>query len=112
MMTRINLTSWLLAFAALTVIAPCVTAGQFKKPVFYKLPTRSGPVAVVVADFNGDSNLDLATADGAKSEVSILMGKGKGAFRQAMSFSVQVPSDLGVGDFNGDHIPDLAVVEF
>jgi len=109
-MTR--MISALLVLAGLTVVAPSAIAGQFKKPVYYKLPTRSGPASMVTADFNGDGNLDLAIGDGATSQISVLMGKGKGAFHAAKSFSAQVPSDLGVGDFNGDHIPDLAVVEY
>jgi hypothetical protein len=109
-MTRII--SALLVLAGLTVVSPSAIAGEFKKPVYYKLPTRSGPASMVTADFNGDGNLDLAIGDGATSQISVLMGKGKGAFHAAKSFSAQVPSDLGVGDFNGDHIPDLAVVEY
>ena len=76
---------------------------------------------IVSADFNGDGNMDLALAqDGppnssAGGAVLILPGNGDGTFRAPVTVPVNVAvhnlaaMSLGVGDFNRDGIPDLAV---
>jgi hypothetical protein len=46
------------------------------------------PVAVVVADFNGDGRLDLAVADYDDVSVSILLGTGGGTFATAKAYGV------------------------
>jgi len=71
------------------------------------------PVAIVVADFNGDGIPDLAITD-AVSTVTVLLGNGDGTFMAAPALTTGtypvVPGGLVVADFNGDGIPDLAVV--
>ena len=68
------------------------------------------PHAVVVADFNSDGFLDVATANTATNDVTVLLGIGTGAFAAAVSYPVGVnPSSLAAGDFSGDGVPDLAV---
>ena len=72
------------------------------------------PACVVVADFNGDGNLDLATANLSSSNVTVLLGNGIGGFTPApASPAVQgiAPVSMAVGDFNGDYIPDLAIAD-
>ena len=82
--------------------------GSFQVPVTY--PAGSTPRAIVVADFNKDGNLDLATADNSGNNVSVLLGAGDGTFQPARNYFVGTqPVDLAVGDFNGDGKPDLAV---
>ena len=69
----------------------------------------SAPRSVTVGDFNGDSIQDLATADQASDNVSILLGRGDGTFLSAQNFGVGGgPRSVTVGDFNGDSIQDLA----
>ncbi|MFL6334489.1 MAG: FG-GAP-like repeat-containing protein [Pyrinomonadaceae bacterium] len=83
--------------------------GSFQAP--QQLRVGSAPARVAAADLNNDGNLDLAVAGGAGS-VFVLLGAGDGTFRQVPDLTV-VPgtdnTDLAVGEFNGDAIPDLAV---
>ncbi len=81
-------------------------AGGFGKVTEFAV----GPAvaAVVSADFNTDSHLDLAVTY--SSRVSILLGNGAGEFVQASDYPGGLrPLSLAVGEFNGDGNPDLAV---
>jgi hypothetical protein len=70
-----------------------------------------GPTSVVVGDFNGDGNLDLATANSDIQSVSILSGDGTGEFTAAGAHGVgNAPVEVEVGDFNTDGNLDLATV--
>jgi len=72
----------------------------------------SGPYSVVVGDFNGDGIQDLATANWAAGNVTVLLGNGSGKFSAAPGSPFAVgayPESLVVGDFNGDGVQDLAV---
>lgn len=67
----------------------------------------SFPQGAVVADFNGDGNLDIAFAGG--SGLTVLLGKGDGTFTSVTAPDLMYAAGIAVGDFNGDGIPDLAV---
>jgi hypothetical protein len=64
---------------------------------------------LLTGDFNGDGRPDLATTNGGSGDVTVLLGVGDGAFREAGRFAVGGdPYALLTGDFNGDGRPDLA----
>jgi hypothetical protein len=68
------------------------------------------PMAIGVADFNGDGTDDLAVVNIGADTVSVLLGNGDGTFQPKHDYAVgDRPSAVAVGDFNGDGIPDLAV---
>lgn len=71
-----------------------------------------GLISVVVADFNGDGNLDVEgmNSSGYSATFSILLGKGDGTFVTAPTYAVNGAPQVGVSaDFNNDGIPDIAV---
>jgi hypothetical protein len=89
--------------------------GQFGPPVSF--PVDCAPVQVLVADFNQDGHADLVVVGTpvGTADISVLLGRGDGTFESPMDFAsvnaVQGAVALTVGDFNGDGIPDLAVLD-
>jgi hypothetical protein len=68
------------------------------------------PYSVAVGDFNGDGRPDLAMANFASDNVSVLLGNGNGGFSPPVNFAAgDIPQDVVVRDFNNDGKPDLAV---
>jgi hypothetical protein len=86
--------------------------GTFDAAVNYTAGLAPG--AVTAADVNGDGILDLAVTNLNSNDVSVLMGKGNGTFGAAVNYPVGPfpagPAGPVVRDFNGDGVPDLAVV--
>jgi hypothetical protein len=73
------------------------------------------PIAIKVADFNGDGRDDLVTGNTRPSDppidsgVSVLLGRGDGTFEPAREFATATgTASLVVADFNNDGRPDLA----
>ncbi|RAJ90019.1 putative secreted protein (Por secretion system target) [Larkinella arboricola] len=86
--------------------------GGLGKGKFFNVGYRPGSIAV--ADFNGDSLLDLAVTHGGNFSdpyyVGVLLGKGQGEFGPITSFEVGAsPQQVAVGDLDGDHRSDLVV---
>jgi hypothetical protein len=88
--------------------------GSFQAHVDYAV--GGDPVAVTVADLNGDGFLDLAVANSnsasgpAPGSVSVLFGNGDGTFQAQQVFPAGLRiSSVVTGDFNGDGQLDFAV---
>lgn len=68
-----------------------------------RFPAGPGPVALAVADLNGDGKLDLVVADGRGYSVRALIGNGRGGFAGTGPWATGAgPSSVAVADFNGD----------
>lgn len=85
--------------------------GAFGPAVTYDVGKQ--PRWLVAVDLNGDSNPDLAVANGASDSVSVLRGNGDGTFMPAGSFGgVLAPSAMTARDLNNDGWPDLAITNY
>ena len=80
----------------------------------FQLPNAAtGPVAMTVADFNGDGYPDLAIVNLTTQNVSILEGKGDGTFAEFPNSPLAVgktPVAIASGNLNGSTGPGLAIV--
>ncbi len=78
--------------------------------------TGQNPSSLALADFNRDRSLDIATTNEFSHSVSILPGSGDGTFGEPVTFDIgpfnTEPFSIADGDFNRDHLPDLAVGNF
>lgn len=82
--------------------------GTFGAATAYTFSGNSS--AITFADFNGDSNIDLATASGVPSSYSILLGNGDGTFQPPLFASTgSTPNYLAAADFDKDGKIDLAM---
>jgi hypothetical protein len=88
--------------------------GNFTQSASVSVP--SAPASVKVADLNGDGKLDFVVA-GAEPHnttgnfIATYLGDGAGHFTQQQNISLgagNLKGDIAIGDFNGDHIPDVA----
>src|SRR5712692_2560768 len=96
------------------VASPATVQGQSVSFVARRdFGAGSFPSSVAAGDFNGDGILDLAVANYASRNVSLLLGNGDGTFQAAQNFDAgSGPTSVAAGDFNGDGILDLAVADF
>ncbi len=75
-------------------------------------PTHEIPGDPVVADFNRDRKLDVATTSNANQGVAVLLGKGDGTFAPKVVLPLDDHQQFGApaaGDLNNDRFPDLIV---
>ncbi len=85
--------------------------GTFKKVAFYSTQLSD---SLAVGDFNNDGNLDIVVANGTAnpSTVSVYLGNGDGTFKAPIISNTTEPNIfVAVGDFNGDHKLDIAVID-
>ncbi len=85
--------------------------GTFESPVH--LRAGEDPIAVAVADLNGDSRLDLVVANNGSDDMSVFIGRGDGTFNPERRHPAgYIPAGIAIGDLNADGRPDLAVANF
>jgi hypothetical protein len=85
--------------------------GNFAPLVSY--PTANGPVKLVAADLDGDTDLDIVTADLGGNAVSVLQNDGTGSFQpHADSPAGFGPKSIAVADLDQDGKLDLALTTF
>jgi len=94
-----------------TLSATLALAGGFAgytDPV--RWPVGLNPTDVQTADLDGDAHADLLITNIA-GRLTTLRGVGDGAFvTLGVAQTIAAPKALALGDFNGDHHPDAAVV--
>jgi len=87
--------------------------GKYAPAVKQSIPAGFGQV--LAADINRDGLLDLVIAPDSSNSNSakyllVLLGNGNGTFRQGANIPIGgVYARIALADFNGDHIPDLAL---
>lgn len=106
------------------VSIPILGASKIPDYDIIDVPVGEFPQSLVLGDFNGDGVQDLAVACAGtpipfvnrfeKGKITILLGDGRGFFSlvpgvNALTVGVN-PSNIKVGDFNGDGKQDLAVI--
>ena len=81
--------------------------GGFEAPTFVSAG-NFGPEDPVVADFDGDANLDIASANG--GSYSVILGNGDGTFEPALNVALDDWAlSIAKGDFDDDGVVDLAL---
>ena len=92
------------ASTALAAASPGRAASQDR------LQPDNSPVALAMADFNGDGHPDMVVANQESNTISIFLGLGDGTFPTRTDITVgKAPSAVAVGDFDGDNNMDIAV---
>jgi hypothetical protein len=102
----------ILASVFFTAIAACYRVTATEPNTDLRFPAGKAPGSVEIADFNGDGKSDLVVANEESSDVSILLGDGKGKFVPAKGSPFPAghrPNDIAIGDFNRDGKLDLAI---
>jgi hypothetical protein len=91
--------------------------GTFGPALQVPAPDADPPAGVVAADFNGDGRPDIAVVGTLSDQVDVMLAAPDGGFAAATPYAVPSvdptdpePFGLVLGDFNGDGILDLAVV--
>ena len=84
--------------------------GSFAFDDLYSTGDFSGPLSVVIGEFDPDPVPDLAVASSGKDSVSVLFGRGAADFTLPSDYPVgSGPYALAAGDLDGDGASDLAV---
>jgi hypothetical protein len=88
---------------------------MFSDITAYSIGDDSGPVSLAVGDFNNDSLTDIVVANSISNNIIVFVGLGNGNFSILKTYSTgdaSQPISVAVGDFNRDHLLDIAVANF
>src|SRR5262249_38734149 len=81
----------------------------FREPKCFPIPAVG---FIGIDDFNKDGYPDIVITQEADHRVAILLGLSEGNFRPPVFVeTVGPPSAVATGDFDGDDLPDLVVIE-
>ena len=68
---------------------------------------------MALGDINGDSKLDIVTANSGDSSVSVLLGNGNGTFSAKTDSATSTsPRAVAIGDLSGDGKADLVTANY
>lgn len=99
--------------ADLVTILAADGEGGHHAPIAFRLPSITFPIAMSNEDFNADGKVDLAVANWASHDVSILLGQGNGVFAETDRLAVgENPRAISVADVDSDGDMDLFVASF
>ncbi|HTR82401.1 MAG TPA: FG-GAP-like repeat-containing protein [Bacteroidota bacterium] len=91
-----------------------ITSASFSPKI--DLALSGTPIAVAVADVNGDGKPEIISAKTSDSTLSVLQNESSGGSITSGSFAAEVnfklnsaPNSVALGDFSGDGKPDIAV---
>ncbi|HEY1451463.1 MAG TPA: VCBS repeat-containing protein [Solirubrobacteraceae bacterium] len=98
-------------------------SGEMKSAEEIPLSGGATPDSLATADLNHDRKLDLAMANDSNDTAGVMLGDGHGGFSAppgspfpvpgAASISEPgIPQSIGIGDFDDDSAPDLALANF
>ncbi|CAF3575076.1 unnamed protein product [Adineta steineri] len=90
-------------------------AGTFTNQTTFNTGQLSGPSAVISADFNNDSRLDIAVALQLSGQIGVLLGHGNGNFSDTVTYSIgnnSFPVSIATNDFNNDNRLDIVVANY
>jgi FG-GAP-like repeat/Abnormal spindle-like microcephaly-assoc'd, ASPM-SPD-2-Hydin len=100
-----------LTLVMLTILPASAQTYMFNRADY---ATGARPQTLTVGDFNGDGITDIVvgnTHDPSSNNVSVLLGKADGTFEPAANYVAGgEPTDVAVGDFNGDGKLDIVVL--
>ena len=90
--------------------------GTFKETAASPIVVPSELYSLAIGDFNHDGKVDIAGVDNYNDRIVLLTGAGDGSFTVTPTTPVVSPNWLGpfavvAVDFNGDGVPDLAMLD-
>jgi len=107
-----NAPTRILTIAGLALVPAGLAAAQLTIDPAQNVIAGSQPTGAAMADFDGDGDLDIATAVDGPDRIQILLGDGLGGFAAGPASLLPAsssPQDVKAGDFDGDGLVDLAV---